>query len=211
MKHLQNNWRPLLAISLLLALAIYFRAFVVANIFEPVAMLFWAVWRIVASIHQNVYWVILVLACFVIVARLMPFRRNIARSAYRDEHSSVNRVESWLRLMKNAPLGTDETDYLRDDLKRLLVSIQRLERSQSVEPDGGSPLDATPLPPTVHGFLFPANGKHKIVSGDGRLRLLFWMPKWFRRWVNRVFRLDNPAIEETLAWMESLMEINNDQ
>src|SRR5512146_1253383 len=128
MKYLQNSWRPFLVLSLFLGSVIVFRAFLIVNVFEPVSMLFWAAWRILSSVHQNIYWIILVLICSIPVIRLIPFRRYTSGSAYREAYSPIDRVEDWLRLMKNAPLGMAETEYLRDGLKRLLISVQQLER-----------------------------------------------------------------------------------
>lgn len=174
-------------------------------------MLFWAAWRIVSSVPQNIYWIILVLICSIPVIRLIPFRRNTSGSAYRDDYSPIDRVEDWLTLMKNAPLGMAETEYLRDSLKRLLISVQQLEQFPSMKLDQIAVPEAASLPLAVRRFLFPAKEIHKTLSGDYGLQLLFLTPRWFRRWAGKAFQIDNPAIEETLTWMESLMEINNDQ
>lgn len=211
MKHLQNNWRPFIVLSLFLGSAIIFRTFLITNIFEPIAMLFWAGWRIVSSVHQNIYWIILILICSIPVMRLIPFKRNTSGSAYRDDYSPIERVEDWQTLMKNAPLGMAETGYLRDSLKRLLISVQQLERFSSVKLDQIAVPEAASLPLAVRRFLFPAKEKDKMPSEDFRLQLLFLTPKWFRRWAGKVFQIDNSAIEETLMWTESLMEISNDQ
>ncbi len=174
-------------------------------------MLFWVAWRIMSSVHQNIYWITLILICSIPVIRLIPFRRNTPGLAYSDEYSPVNRVEDWLMLLKNAPLGMDETEYLRNRLKRLLISTQQLERFPSVKLDEIVVPEGTSLPLAVRRFLFPTKDKHKKFPGDYRLQLLFLTPKWFRRWAGKFFRIDYPAIEETLTWMESLMEISNDQ
>lgn len=211
MKHLRNNWRAFILLSLFLGLALFFRTFLIMNVFEPIAVLFWAAWRIVSSVHQNIYWTILIVICLILMIRVIPFRKNASGPAYGDEHPLPNRVEDWLRLMKNASLGMDETDYLRDSLKRLLISIDQLDGFHTMKPDETAMLEAGLLPETVHRFLFPAKGIRNMFSGDHRLQVLSLTPKWFRRWASKVFQIDNPAIEETLAWMESLMEINNDQ
>lgn len=206
MKDGQNNWRLLLGPGLFLGLLIYFRSFLITNIFEPIAILFWALWRIITSVDQNYYWTILILISAMLLIRFLPLKRNTSRLAYRAEQRLPNRVEDWLRLMKNACDGTDETEYLRDSLKRLLVSIYQAEQSHSLNTDEGSMPEAALLPETVHRFLFPVKGKH-----DYRLQILLFTPKWIRRRVSKVFQIDNSPIEETLAWMESMMEINNDQ
>jgi hypothetical protein len=62
------------------------------------------------------------------------------------------------------------------------------------------------LPEAVHRFLFITEKKY-----DYRMHMFLLTPKWFRRWISKVFQMDNLAIEETLTWMESVMEISNDQ
>lgn len=190
----------MLALGLFSGLLIYFQSFLITNIFEPIAVLFWALWRMISSVHQNYYWTILILISSMLFIRFIPLKKNTSRLAYRAEQKLPNRVEDWLRLMKNAYDGTNETEYLRDSLKKLLISIYQAERSHSLNMDEGG------LPETVHRFLFPIRRKH-----DYRLQILLFIPKWIRRWVSNVFQIDNTPIEETLAWMESIMEINNDQ
>lgn len=209
MSHLRHNWRPFLVLSLFLGLAIYFRAFLIANIFEPIAVLFWLLWRIIASVHQNVYWIALILACLILILRFFPFTKKPIQEQS-DDYNLSNRVEHWLIMMKIVSLGMDEAEYLRDDLRRLLLSIYKLERFSSEQDEIVMP-ETVALPPAVQSFLFPAKGKRKMFTGNYRLQLLSFMPKWFRRGVSKVLQIDNTAIEETLTWMESQMEINNGQ
>jgi len=206
MKYLQNNWRPLLVPGLVLGLVIYFHTFLISYIFEPIALLFWALWRIIASVHQNYYWMILILISSILLIRFIPFTRNTSGSAYPDERSSPNRVEDWLRLMKNSSDGTDETEFLRASLKRLLISIYQVEQPHCMKMDEGVMPEALLLPEIVHRFLFPTKRKH-----DCRLQILLFIPKWIRSWASKVLQIDNTPIEEALVWMESVMEINNDQ
>lgn len=206
MQLLRTNWRPVVVLSLFVGLAIYFHSFLITNIFEPIAVLFWAVWRIIASVHQNTYWTILVLLCFILLIRVLPFRRNSSDPAYHPEHSSPNRVEEWLRLMKNAVSGNDETEYLRDSLKRLLISVHQAEQIHSLRVDETMMRESASLPVVVRGFLFSTKAKQSF-----RLRLLLLLPKWLRSSASKVFQINSIPIEETLTWMESMMEINNDQ
>ena len=174
-------------------------------------MLFWAAWRLISSVHQNVYWMILILICSIPVIRLIPFRRNTSSSAYRDEYSPPNRVQDWLTLMKNASLEMSEAEHLRSNLKKLLISIHQLERFHPMKSEEIVVPEAASLPLAVRRFLFPAQGKYKTFSRDYRLHVLFLTPKWFRRWASKLFQIQNTEIEETLTWMESQMEISNDQ
>ena len=206
MKYLQNNWRLFIVLSLFLGLVIYFQSLLITNIIEPTAVLFWASWRIIASVHQNYYWTILILISSTLLIRFLPFRKKASGLAYSEEQSTTNRVADWLRLMQDASDGTGETDYLRASLERLLRSIYQVDRSRSMEVDEAVMPEAALLPEAVHRFLFPEKKKHNF-----RLQILWFVPKWFRKWTNRVFQNGNSPIEATLAWMESVMEINHDQ
>lgn len=211
MKYLRNNWRSFLVLSLLLGLVINFRTFLLTNVFEPIAILLWAAWRIVISVDQNTYWIILILISSILMIRIAPCRRKTLGTVYGEDRSPVSRVEDWLRLMKNASLGMDQTEYLRDSLKRLLLSIQQVERFHSMNLDEAVKTEEPLLPPAVQRFLFSPKRTHNIFSGDYRMRLFFLTPKWFKRWASTALQINNFEIEETLSWMESVMEISNDQ
>ena len=84
--------------------------------------------------------------------------------------------------------------------------ICQVEQPHSMNMVEGVMPEAALLPEIVHRFLFSTKKKH-----DYRLQILLLLPKWIRNWASKVFQIDNPPIEETLEWMESVMEINNDQ
>src|SRR5512138_1846947 len=109
MRSLRINWRPLLVLGLLLGLMLYFHTFLITNIFEPITLLFWVLWRIVMSVHQSVYWAVLILAGSILLVCSIPFKRKPASPAYGDDYSPVDRVEHWSTLLKIASFGTDKT------------------------------------------------------------------------------------------------------
>jgi len=212
MRDLNSFLRPFLALSLFLTLAIGFRSFLITNVIEPIAALFWAVWRIVSSVNQTFYWMILIFICLILMMRFIPFgKSNSSHSAYNYKHSSPNRVEYWRTLMINAALDKDEAEYLRDNLNQLLTAIDQLERSHPGNLDETVMPEQTSLPIAVQRFLFSAKGNHKMWSGDYRLRLLFITPGRFRRWAIKFIQPDHALIEETLTWMETTMEISHDR
>jgi len=213
MDNLKIYLRPFLVLGLFLGLAISFRSFLMINIIEPIAVLLWAFWRIICSVNQNNYWIILIIFCLILVFRLVPDgNRNFSRSAYKYKYRAQSRVEHWQSLLTNAMMEKHGIESLRSNLKELLISmIDEEERSNPMSSEKAALLGQLPLPVSVQDLLFPPKRKHKIISGDFRFRPLFLTPKWFRGWARKFIQPDNTSIDEVLEWMESTMEINHDK
>lgn len=203
---------PILITILLVILIISFRSFLLTNIVEPVALLFWAVWRIIASVDQNVYWIVLIVFCSILVFRLFPSgRENSHELAYNYRDKSLDRVEHWRTLIKDAALGNSERRRLRDSLKVLLTTV--VAQDEHSEPTGleeGIANGKIPLPLTTQRFLYPQNGMHRSFSMNQQLNILSLAPRWLRRWAGKFIHQDHILIDETLRWMEIELEINDE-
>jgi hypothetical protein len=213
MSSLKKYVRPFLVLGLFLGLAINFRSFIMINIIEPIAIMLWASWRIISSVNQNIYWIILIIFCSILMVRLIPVGNDDSSNFGNNfKYSSQSRVEYWQSLISNALMGKDEFEYLRDNLKKLLISLIALEeRSKQTNAEDADSLSQIPLPIAIHDFIFPPKGKYKNFSKDYRVQLLFLIPRWFRKWAGKFIRPGNTGIDETLKWMESTMEINRDK
>lgn len=213
MSNLKKYLRPFLVLSLFLGLTIGFRSFLMINIIEPIAAMFWAFWRIISSVNQNIYWVILIIFCAILVIRLVPAgNNNTTNSAYNYKHSSQSRVEYWQSLLTSATMEKDGIERLRSNLKELLQRIiDEEEQSNPTSSEKIALLGKTPLPISVQNFLFPPKQKLKTFFGGLQFQPLFSTPRWFRRWATKFIQPDNASIDEVLKWMESTMEISHDK
>jgi hypothetical protein len=67
----RGSWLvPALAVTILAAAVAAFWGPVVRLILEPLAWLLWAGWRLLASVDQEIWWVLIALACAAPVIRL---------------------------------------------------------------------------------------------------------------------------------------------
>ena len=212
MSSLKIYLRPFLKLGLLLGLIIGFRSFLMINIIEPIATMLWIFWRIFYSVNQNIYWAFLIIFCIILVIRLVPAGNGSSpKSAYSHKHGSQSRVEYWQSLFTDAMMEKHGVEYLRSNLKELLLRIIDKEgQSNLTSSEKIALLREVPLPISVQDFLLPPKQKHKIFSGGLQLHPLFSTPRWFRKWVSKFTQPDNTLIEEVLKWMESTMEISHD-
>ena len=95
-KKAKRNFFLLLFLGLILALGVIFRTFILADIIEPVALMFWAFWRLLSSVDQNVYWVLLVFLCLILAIRTLPPEPEIhPEASYIDRQKNIGRVGFW--------------------------------------------------------------------------------------------------------------------
>jgi hypothetical protein len=213
MDRLEKNILPFLILIFLMSLAIGFRSFLMANFIEPVAYLCWAIWRVVASVNQNIYWAILIVICSILMLRLLPTGKdNTAGSAYHYTYTPPNRVEYWKTLLHKAELDQGEAENLRENLRRLLASVIAQEkRSGLVELEKLIETGTVPLSHKTRDFLFPAKGMNGTSFLRQRLAIASFVPKRFQRWAGKFIRQDIAALDEILERMEIEMEITHDK
>lgn len=203
----RNQKYILLVLALLIAigLALVFRSFLMTYFIEPVALLVWVFWRIFSSLDQGIYWVVLIVICAILVARLLTLgRQRTPPSRYSSTYEPADRVEHWRLLISNASLGRYESKFLRDSLKRLLIAVITAdERPNSHEISERLLLEDEFLSPEARRFLFPSKEKETSLS--------FFIPEWFRKRA-RIFNDQKYAlIEEFLKSMETDLEISNEE
>lgn len=203
---------PLLALVLLAGLAVGFRSFFLRNLIEPVAFLFWAAWRIVASVNQNIYWMVLLVICAILLLRLVPAGEDGApRPAYNYRYESPNRVEYWQRLIEDARLGKDEMEQLRDSLKKLSKSVSA--QGSQPEPSALEEIWETgnsPWSSRARRFLFPSKEQVGLLSIGRGFGFPSFIPRRLRRWAGKFIPQDTAPMDEILEWMENEMEISHE-
>jgi len=199
-------------IVLFVTLIVSFRSFLLANLIEPFALLLWALWQVVSSVDQHIYWIVLIAICSILVIRIFPSTNESSReAAYNHRDRPLSRVDYWQSLIKNATLGNDGNQRLHDNLKNLLTTVVTQDgQPEPTQLEEGIAKGKTPLPPTVKSFLFPPNRTRKKFPIGWQLNLPFLGPRWLRRWANKFIHQDYTMIDETLRWMEIELEINDE-
>ena len=213
MEKFTKNLRPLLILSLLVSFFIGFRSFLLNYIIEPIALLFWAVWRIISSVDQNLYWIALIVICAILVIRLIPSEKDGPPSpSYIYTYKPPNRVEYWQTAIDESNLGKHKSEYLRNRIKELTMTvISQVEQLATTEPEEIVAAGISSLPPEARQYLFPPNRQDGTSSIKERLNYNAFVPRWLRRWRRKYFHQDNAMLDEVLTWMETELEIDHEK
>jgi len=208
----QKFMLPTLIIVIFVILVVSFRSFLLANIIEPIALLLWAIWHVISSVDQHIYWVILIVIYSILAIRLLPSGiEDSHESAYGRMDQSPSRVDYWQSLIKDAALGSDENERLHGNLKNLLLTVvDQDERAETVELEDVIAKGKTPLSLTTQRLLFPQNEADRNFPVGQRLKFLYFGPRWLRGWANRFVHQDYTLMDETLRWMEIELELNDE-
>lgn len=203
---------PLIVLISLAGIAVGFRSFFMANIIEPIAVLFWAFWRIIISVNQNIYWMILIIICLMFVLRLVPIEKdNQPNPAYTYKYRSPNRVEYWQALINESMLGREEGERLRVNLENLLTSVNaKSGRTGSKDSDEVIAKGQRQLSLRAMRLLFPQKRRDRAFFPDHRLDIKSLIPKRLQGWAEKFVPQDTTSIAEILEYMETEMEMSHD-
>lgn len=206
------NSRLAKIIAAILLIALVITALVLPDPFNayvasPVAISLWAIWRIIISVDQSVYWVLLIALCCLLMIRV--FSVHIGAPLPEVEQPSTpqqTRVDRWRRLFREAGRSREGDAALRASLRSLLAATVRQADKPAID-DIGQALAAVhiSLPPRIRDYL--------AIDEDGH--------EWPTRPVPILARIrrrlagaagsDEQRIDEVLDWMEAAMEIKHDQ
>lgn len=202
---------PVLVLIFLTGSAVVFRSFFMANIIEPIAVLFWGIWRIIASVNQSIYWTVLIILCLSLVLRLIPMETDSQPNpAYTYKTKSPNRVEYWQTLINESVLGREEGEQLRVNLENLLKSVNaKSGQTGSKESDEVIAKGQRQLSLRARRLLFPQKRSEGTLSLQHRFDIKSLIPKRLPGWARKFVPQDTTAIAEILEYMETEMEMSH--
>jgi len=211
MNKFKKSLSALFILILLVSFIVIFRSFLMIYIVEPIALLFWATWRIVSSVHQNIYWIILIALCIILMIRKLPFEgRKTSRLSYTYSYKPPARVDYWRILIKDSILGKNENEWLRKYLKEILITvIAQTEGIPAMEVEKIVEKGMTPLSSSAHQYLFASNVKGKFYH-EYKLNIVYFLPRWLRRFGRKFIHQNNSVIDEILDYTETELEINDE-
>lgn len=203
---------PLFVLISLASIVVGFRSFFMANIIEPIAVLCWTLWRIIASVNQSIYWTVLIIICLSLVLRLIPMATdNQPNPAYTYKYKSPNRVEYWQTLINESMLGREDGERLRGNLESLFTSVNaKPGRSGSKDSDEVMAKGQRQLSLRATRLLFPQKRTEGALSLEHRLDIKSLVRMRFQRWAGKFVPQDTTAIAEILEYMETEMEMSHD-
>jgi hypothetical protein len=203
-----------LLLGLCVFLGILFRSFIQANFITPLALVLWLFWRILQSVDQKIYWIFLVLlSLFFVFLRLTREPAVVERATPDDLNDTLENVRFW----RTSILISNDEFVGRNVLKRDLA--HRLSLIYAAQQPGMTQLGIyndlkqrqIALPENVYAFLFPEEHPANTHSIQQFIRTPWQkMNQWVRRWTGREAADYYQSIEEVLSFMESLMEMKND-
>ncbi len=175
---------------------------------RPVAISLWATWRIIISVDQGVYWILLIALCSLLMIRVFSASDPVAPAASDEQPAKQRptRVEHWRRLFRSAAHTAEADAALRASLRGLLADTIR-QADRPVGADLGEALATRhiTLPPRVRRYLELDD------VGDLRRPRSFSLRSLLRQWLGRPPQQDSGTIDEVLHWMETALEIIHDR
>jgi hypothetical protein len=165
------------------------------------------------SVHQAVYWgIVLVFAVGLAFYGLVQVVGRDEERYTPPPRSILQDVNYWRLSLQ---LGSDEgpaTIGVKDELQYYLVAMYATKQPEAAPFTIREALQARqlPLPDTVYNFLFCNDAQEMKLTWKGRLQRLAAKPgKWLRHWSGRDKAEYYRAVEETITFMEALMEIKH--
>ena len=212
-----KNSRRILLIGLILGLVLLtgllFPSFIQGNFVTPLALVLWLFWRILQSIDQTIYWVLLVFSILTyFFARLYrSIQEPPAFETASPSHSNValERINHWRILIQLSAAETSTSSTLQDSLGKMLAALYASRQSEAVlyEIHDALKLRQIPLPESVGAFLFP----EKPIGARWSVRSLpqaLWtaLRRQIRRWTGRETADYYQTLEQIIAFMEAALE-----
>jgi hypothetical protein len=191
--------------------------FILNEIIAPTSLVVWLLLRIfVLSIDQKYYWVaIIFIASFFLYRRLLPqVSLAIQYEGLQNANATLNRIGYWRSMFAVTDYKIQEDKILKKELAYLLLSLYATNQRTTADFRLYDALQSgqIPLPEHIHTLLFteePPESKRSLI------RLLHSIKKntrkWLRRWTGQESAEHYRMIDEVLCFMETSMEIKNDE
>ncbi len=214
MKNSRRITLIILLVGLLLCLGIVFRGFLVENIIRPISLLVWILLRVLQSVDQNIYWGALLFAGLIFVLlRLGKGPAVEERTPPPDTFSALENVRYWRTAITVTRDETTEVNVLKRYLGKMLATAYAVKEPgrANLEIYNALKLRQIPLPERVYAFLFPGSLPASERSFRRVLQAIRRAPqRLVHRWSGRDLQEYDQSIDEVLAFIESTLEVKND-
>ena len=204
-------------LGLFLLVGFSFPSFVQDNFITPLALVLWLGWRILQSVDQQVYWLVLILAVvFYFLIRLYRWALEgdtVEQSQSRYSNAALEQMSHWRTSIRLTDFKIDRSNSLERDLAQMLAALYASKQLHVAPHEVYSALEyrQMPLPEPVYTFLFPAQSSGAKRSAKQILRNLRDIPrKQIRRWTGREKAEYYQLLDQALKFMESVVENEHD-
>jgi len=204
----------LLITALVVFLLLLFWPFVLNNIIQPTALVFWLLIRIlVLGIHQKYFWYAVIFAAILLLLRILrQTQSQLPSRASFETNATITNIGYWRGLLLYNGQDILEEKALKRQLAHLLTALYASKQGTSNDFRMYDDLQqgTIPLPGNIHEFLFPP----EPVSSGPLQRYFHSIQKtprrWIRKWTGQEKAARYKMIDEVLNFMETSLEINND-
>jgi hypothetical protein len=205
----------ILLVSIILLVGILFWPFILNKIIGPISLMTWLLLRIfVLSIDQKYYWGAIIFVIVVFLFRLLPQDQTIIQTeGSPDSNATIKTIEYWRSVFTLINPDVHDEKTLKRELSRLLLSLYASKQRTSTDFRLYDALQRgeIPLPEHIHTFLFPNEPKESKWSLRKTIQSVWNAPrKWMRRWTGQETAEHYQMIDEVLCFIETSMEIKND-
>lgn len=200
--------------ALVVFLGLLFWPFVLNNIIQPTALVLWLLIRIlVLGIHQKYIWYAVIFAAVLVLLRLLrQTQSKLPSQASFETNTTITNISYWRGLLLYNGQDILEDKALKRKLAHLLTALYALKQGASNDFRIYDDLQqgTIPLPKNIHTFLFPpapvSNGPLKKFFQS----ILKTPRRWIRQWTGQEKAEHHKMIDEVLNFIETSLEINND-
>ena len=211
--------RPVVLVFFLLLIVLVgmlFWPFIQSEIIAPTSLAAWLLLRIfVLSIDQIYFWVALIfIVSFFLFRRLLPAAPALQYEDLQHKNATLRNLEYWFRLFTVIDRNVRDDRTLKRELAYLLLSLYTTQ--QHISPDfriyDALQSGQIPLPDHIRALIFPEEPQEPRPFMKRLILFLQEAPrKWVRRWTGREEADHYRMIDEVLSFMETSMEIKNDE
>ncbi len=203
-----------LILGLLLCLGILFRTFLFENVIQPFSLMIWILLRVLSAVDQNIYWGgLLFVGLIFLLLRLGRTPGANEPEPPPDTFSALENIRYWRTAIMVTRSEITEVNVLKRYLGKMLATAYAVNTPgrANLEIYNALKLRQISLPEPVYAFLFP--GALPASGGSFRqfLQNIRQAPQRLaRRWSGRDLEDYYRSIEEVLAYIESTLEVKND-
>ncbi len=214
MKTTQRITLIVLILGILVCLGILFRDFLFENFIRPISLMVWILLRVLSSVDQNIYWGVLLFAGLILLLlRLGRTPGGAEQEPPPDTFSALENIQYWRTAIMVTHSEMTEVNVLKRYLGKMLATAYAVNTPgrANLEIYNALKLRQIPLPEPVYAFLFPG-----VLPTSGRslrqvLQSIRRLPqRWARRLSGRELDEYYKSIEEVMAYIESTLEVKND-
>jgi hypothetical protein len=201
-----------IVLAAFLLAGIIFHDFVFVNLLKPLALVLWALFRLLAVVDQRVYWSGLIFALFCFILTKLPSKKQpVKRFPDPNPESFQSDYTVWRQSLSAGLVATEQRDVIRSQLKELVISAMSVDtRTDPLEVRAKLESGELKLPDNVAQVVLATSQQVERPLIFVIERMNRWIYRLVPGWMPREAAAYLNSIEETLQWIENTLEMTHD-